>query len=86
MDTILYPMMWVIAWIMDIIRRGLTAIGLADGCEPAVDDVHDPRDDPHNGEEDGIQGSVFPSLAVMPLARPVNIRVLLCLMRHAVLA
>lgn len=35
MDTILFPIMWVIAWIMDIIHRGLTAIGLADGAGSA---------------------------------------------------
>ncbi len=35
MDTILLPIMWVIAWIMDIIHRGLTAIGLADGAGSA---------------------------------------------------
>ncbi|WP_182353788.1 membrane protein insertase YidC [Flaviflexus huanghaiensis] len=35
MDTILSPIMWVIAWIMDIIHTGLTAIGLADGSGSA---------------------------------------------------
>ena len=31
MDTILSPIMWVIAWIMNIIHTGLTALGLPEG-------------------------------------------------------
>ena len=34
MDTILSPIMWVIAWIMNLVHMGLTAIGLPDGAGP----------------------------------------------------
>lgn len=35
MDTILFPIMWVIAWIMNIVHSGLTALGLPDGAGSA---------------------------------------------------
>lgn len=35
MDTILFPIMWVIAWIMNLVHMGLTAIGLPDGAGSA---------------------------------------------------
>ncbi|MEZ7897271.1 MAG: membrane protein insertase YidC [Flaviflexus sp.] len=35
MDTILYPIMWVIAWIMNLVHMGLTAIGMPDGAGAA---------------------------------------------------
>lgn len=35
MDTILFPIMWVIAWIMNIVHTGLTALGLPEGSGSA---------------------------------------------------
>lgn len=35
MDTILYPIKWVISWIMFAIHEGLTAVGLPDGAGSA---------------------------------------------------
>ena len=35
MDTILFPLMWVIAWIMEILRRVFVALGLPDGAGAA---------------------------------------------------
>ena len=35
MDTILFPIKWVISWIMYLIHEGLTFIGFADGSGPA---------------------------------------------------
>lgn len=34
-DTIVAPLMWVIAWIMEILRRAFVALGLPDGAGPA---------------------------------------------------
>lgn len=35
MDKILYPLMWVISWVMTIIHKGLTLIGFEDGSGAA---------------------------------------------------
>lgn len=35
MDTILSPIMWVVAWIMHLIHKGLVVVGFSDGAGPA---------------------------------------------------